>query len=58
LRSILKKNFPEIDERIISKYVRTRTFIRIQHLNQKAKVESIKRNARKKYRQWISSSAI
>lgn len=56
LTAIIKSKFPEVHEKTISLYVRTRTFIRIRHLNKQLKIKALERHAAKKNRLWIASS--
>lgn len=58
LTSVIKSKFSEIDEKIISLYVRTRTFIRIRHLNKRRKIQAMEKYSLKKRRMWVASASL
>lgn len=53
LAKLNKSKFPEVYMKIISLYARTRTFIRIRHVNKEIKLKSLKTYAAKKSRLWV-----
>lgn len=52
----IKEKFPNLHQNIIKLYVRTRTFIRLNHLNISYKQQQRERNAARKARKWQASS--
>uniref|UniRef100_T1IQE0 Transposable element P transposase n=1 Tax=Strigamia maritima TaxID=126957 RepID=T1IQE0_STRMM len=58
LISILENKFPQVDKHVISVYVRTRTFIRIRHMNTEMKAFQAAKAATRKAKKWVNSSVV
>lgn len=57
LTDLIHSKFPELNKKIVQLYVRTRTFIRIRHLNKTAKSDAMRRTSAKRNRLWVASSS-
>lgn len=54
----IQEKFPLLHKNVIKSYARTRTFIRLNHLNEKYKQQQKEKNAARKARKWAAFSHV